>query len=74
MKVLVNVFTKDVDAAVAAYKKAVECGATDVSLQSYEDYDSEEVGHFCLSFNAEHTSEGIADLDHGPFVSEPSNL
>lgn len=74
MKVHVDVYTKDVDAAVAAYKKAIESGATDVSLQTYEDYSSEKVEHLNLSFKVEHTSEAIADLDHGPFVRDSSKL
>jgi hypothetical protein len=40
MKVSVDVYTKDVDAALVAFKAAIESGATDVRLNSSEDYDT----------------------------------
>ena len=74
MKVSVDVYSKDVDAALAAYKLAIETGATDVRLNSSEDWDSKEFDHVNLMFDAEHTSEAIAALDNGPFAKDTDDL
>jgi len=74
MKVSVDVYTKDVEASLAAFKQAVESGATDVRLNSSEDWETKEFEYLNLSFEAEHTSEAIATLDDGPFVKDSNDL
>lgn len=74
MKVAVDVYSKDIDAALAAFKLAIETGATDVRLNSSEDYDTKEFEYLNLMFDAEHTSEAIENLDNGPFSKDYDDL
>ena len=74
MKVSVDVYTKDVDAALAAFKKAVETGATDAQLRSNEDWETKKFESLNLMFEADHSSEAITALDEGPFVKDSSDL
>ena len=74
MKVRVDVYTKDVDAALAAYKKALDEGATDVTLRSSEDYETKELEYLNIDFEADHTSEAVAQLDNGPFAKDYDEL
>lgn len=74
MKIAVDVYTKDVDAGLAAYKQAVETGATDVRLHSSEDYDTKEFEYLNLMFDADHTSPAISALDDGPFSKDYNDL
>jgi len=74
MKVSVDVYTKDIDAALAAYKQAVECGATDIRMNSVHDWDSKEFESINLMFDADHSSDAIGALDTGPFVKDSSDL
>ena len=67
MKVSVDVYTKDVDAALEAFAQAIEAGATDVRLCSNNDWETKEFENLNLSFEAEHTLEVITMLDEGPF-------
>lgn len=67
MKVSVDVYTTDVDAGMAAFKKALDAGATDVQLRSNEDYDTRKFESLNLMFEADHKSEALAQLDDGPF-------
>ena len=46
MIVSVDVYTKDLDAGLNAYKKAMESGAHDIQLNSSHDYESKELEHF----------------------------
>ena len=74
MIVRVDVFTKDIDAALAAYKIAIESGATGVKLHSTEDYDTKKFENVNLMFEADHSSVAISNLDGGTFVEELSDL
>jgi hypothetical protein len=74
MKVNVDVYVKDIDAALAAVKVALEAGATDLTLRSSEDYDSGAFEHLNLMFEADHRSDAISYLDRGPFASDPDDL
>lgn len=74
MKVSVDVYTKDIDAALAAFKLAVESGATDVRLSSSEDWDTKTFEHLNLTFEADHRSAAISKLDEGPFVKDTDDL
>ena len=74
MIVSVDVYTKDVDAALAAFKNAIENGGTNVRLSSSEDSDSKELEHVNLMFDADHTSVAVSELDKGPFVKDYSDL
>lgn len=74
MIVRVDVYTKDLDAALAAFKLAIESGATDVRLNSQEDYDTKKLESLNLMFEADHTSAAISKLDEAPFSKEPSDL
>ena len=70
MKVSVDVYTKNIDAALAAYKRAIEDGATDVCLNSSEDYETKEFEYVNLRFEIDHTAEVIGSLDDGPFSKD----
>lgn len=74
MKVSVDVYTKDIDAALAAFKLAVESGATDVRLTSSEDWDTKAFEHLNLCFEVDHRSKAISNLDDGPFVKDTDDL
>ena len=74
MKVSVDVYTKDVDAALAAFKQAIETGASDVNLRSNEDYETKEFENLNLMFEAEHSSDAISALDNGPFAKDQNDL
>ena len=74
MKVSVDVYTKDVDAAIAAFKLALDSGATDVQLRSNEDWETKKFESLNLMFEADNTSEAITSLDNGPFVRDVSDL
>lgn len=74
MQVRVDVYTKDMDAAVEAFQKAIKAGAQDVALNSSHDYESKEVEHFNLMYNGDHTMECISELDEGPFSTDYSEL
>lgn len=74
MKVSVDVYTKDIDAALEAYKAALGAGATDVRLSSSEDYETKEFEHLNLMFDADHTSPAVSKLDDGPFAKDYDDL
>lgn len=74
MKVTVDVYTKDVEAAAEAFKHAVRSGATEVHLSSHEDWDTKEFQHLNLTFVADYKSEAISKLDEGPFVKDSDDL
>ena len=74
MIVSVDVYTKDVDAALAIYKKAIEEGAKSVNLVSSEDYDTKEFEHLNLMFEGDHSLGVIALLDEGPFCKDTDDL
>ena len=56
MKVSVDVYTKDIEAGLSAFKSALEAGATDVSLRSYEEYETKKFENLNLTFDADHRS------------------
>ena len=70
MKVNVDVYTTDVDAGIAAFKNALDAGATDVQLRSNEDWESKKFESLILMFEADHKSEALAQLDSGPFSKD----
>jgi hypothetical protein len=74
MIVSVDVYTKDIDAGLAAFKIALASGATNVRLSSNEDWNSKEFENLNLMFDADHSSEAISQLDSGPFVKDSSDL
>ena len=74
MKVRVDVYTKNVDAALSAFKTAIEDGATNVGLDSSENYETNKFEYLNLSFMAEHTSESISELDNGLFSPDRDEM
>ena len=74
MKITVNVYTKDVEAAAEAFKHAVQSGATEVQLSSNEDWNTKKVEYLNLTFVVDHKSEAISKLDEGPFVKDSDDL
>lgn len=74
MKVSVDVYTKDVEAALEAFAQALETGATDVRLCSNNHWETKEFENLNLSFEAEHTLEAITMLDEGPFCNDSNDL
>ncbi len=74
MKVSIDVYTKDVNAALEAFKIAIEGGATNVRLHSSEDYYGKKLEYINLMFDADHSSSSISHLDDGPFVQDTDDL
>ena len=74
MKVSVDVYTKDVDAGLAAFKLALDSGATDAQLRSNEDWETKKFENLNLMFEADNTSEAITSLDNGPFARDVADL
>lgn len=70
MKVNVDVYTTDIDAGMAAFRKALDAGATDVQLRSNEDWESKAFESLNLMFEADHKSEALTQLDDGPFTKD----
>ena len=70
MRVSVDVYTTDIEAGMAAFKLALESGATDVQLRSNEDWDSKKFESLNLMFEADHKSEALTQLDDGPFTKD----
>jgi len=65
MKVSVLVYTKDIDSAFSAVRKAVEENILEIQLRS-EDWEPKE-RVFIIVFKADHTSAAISHLDGGNF-------
>ena len=74
MKVSINVYTKDIDAALKAYRIAVESDALSVSLITSHDWETKKFEYFELRFEAEHENPAISNLDKGPFKTDYSEL
>tara|TARA_E500000178_G_C16427493_1_gene490037 strand:+ start:123 stop:341 length:219 start_codon:yes stop_codon:yes gene_type:complete len=70
MRVSVDVYTTDVEAGMAAFKLALENGATDVQLRSNEDWDTKKFESLNLMFEADNKSEAINQLDNGKFTKD----
>ena len=70
MRVSVDVYTTDVEAGMAAFKLALENGATDVQLRSNEDWDTKKFESLNLMFEADNKSEAINELDNGKFTKD----
>ena len=70
MKVNVDVYTTDVDAGIAAFRKALDTGASDVQLRSNEDWETKKFECLNLMFEADHKSEALNVLDTGPFTKD----
>lgn len=74
MIVSIDVYTKDIDAGLAAFKVAVQNGATNVQLRSNEDWDTKKFENLNLMFDADHKSAAVEQLDNGPFVKDTDDL
>ena len=74
MKVSVDVYTKNIDAALDAFKFAIEAGATSVRLVSNENYETKKFEYVNLTFEDDHRSDSINRLDNGPFSRDVSDL
>jgi hypothetical protein len=55
---------------MAAFKLALESGATDVQLRSNEDWESKKFESLNLMFEADNKSDAISSLDDGPFTKD----
>lgn len=74
MIVSIDVYTKDLDAGLEAFKMAIENGATNVNLRSNEDWDTKKFENLNLMFDADHKSAAVAHLDNGPFAKDSDDL
>ena len=74
MKVSVDVYTKDIKAGTEAFQAALAAGATDVRLQSNEDWETKKFEHLNLMFEVDHSNAVMNILDAGPFVKDSSDL
>ena len=62
MKVSVDVYTKDVEAGLAAFKLALDSGATDAQLRSNEDWETKKFESLNLMFKQTITAMQLAIL------------
>jgi len=74
MKVRVDVYSKDVEASLEAYKNALEEGACDLDLRSDHESDSKIFKHLNLTYDGDHSMKCINDLDSGPFVTDQNDM
>jgi transposase-like protein len=74
MMVSVDVYTKDIDAALEATKVAIKNGAISIRLQSNEDWDTKKFENLNLMFEVDHKSPAIEHLDNGPFAKNADDL
>lgn len=74
MQVSVEVYTKDLEAALNAFKVAVEEDANDCVLSAVEDWGSKKIECFTLTFAADHRSKAVSQLDDGPFCKDKDDL
>ena len=74
MRVSVDVYTRDVDAALKAFKHALEDGATNLRLNSSENYETKKFEYLNLTFDSEHTASILKALDDGPFTLDYDSM
>ncbi len=74
MKVFVDVYTRDLEAAFGAYKLALESGASDVRLTSNHHYNTKAFQNLNLQFDADHKLNVLNKLDQGPFAKDTDEL
>lgn len=74
MKVSIDVYTKNIDAALNAFKFAIESGATSARLISNENYETRKFEYLNLVFEVDHKSEAISMLDNGLFVRDVNEI
>jgi len=74
MQVTVEVYTKDLEAALKAFKVAAEENANECVLRAVEDWGSEKIECFMLTFVADHRSKAVSQLDDGPFCKDKDDL
>jgi hypothetical protein len=74
MKVRIDVYSQDIDAALAVFKKAAESGIDDATLRSENKYESDEFHYVNLMFDADHKSKILSELDDGPFVTDTDDF
>lgn len=70
----IDVYTKDVDAACAAFKAAVVAGATNVRISSNEAWGTRTFENINLTFDAAPVSSVASLVKRPPFVRDPSEL
>ena len=74
MRVSVDVYTKDVDAALKAFKHALEDGAANLKLLSSEDYETQKFEYLNLVFETDHNASILTALDNGPFEPDYTSI
>jgi hypothetical protein len=74
MQVTVEAFTKDLEAALKAFKVAAKENASDCVLSAVENWSSKDLECFTLAFAADHRSKAVSQLDDGPFFKDKDDL
>ena len=74
MKISVDVYTKDIALATEVFTAAVESGATDVRLNSCENWDTKQFQAVNVMFEVDHSSEVLNLLDNGKFAKDQDDL
>lgn len=74
MKVKVDVYSKDIESSLHAFKTALENGATDISIYARNNYDTNEFEYINIMLQVDHKSYILELLDSGNFLTEPSEL
>jgi len=69
MKVSVDVYTKDIDSAFSAVRKAVEENISEIQLRGFQNWETKE-RTFNIMFDADHTSAVLSHLDDGNFLKD----
>jgi len=74
MKVAVDVYTKDVDAATEVFKEAIRLGVADVRINTILDYATDEFKYINIMMEVDHSCRVLDMLDDGPFVKDCDDL
>ena len=74
MKVSVDVYTKDLDAALEAFKAAFIANASSINLRVNEDWNTKVFENFELTFEADHKSLAIEAVSSDNFKADSDEL
>jgi hypothetical protein len=74
MEVAVDVYTKDLEAVLEAFKSAYIANAKDIALRVNEEWNTKTFENFELSFEADHKSLAIEAVNTKEFKADANDL
>jgi hypothetical protein len=74
MKVAVDVYTKNLDAVLDAFKSAYIANAKDMNLRVNEEWNTKTFENFELTFEADHKSSAIEAVNTEDFKANADDL